>query len=563
MIISQLAGLRGFVSIAVLLLVGCHQGPAEPASDRVPRREDRGGLIVLYLYGSYEEMGRQEARLLGQTAIDAETLYGDHWKGLLARMGAGVKIADALWLPVLSWSGPLYEQSGMFAESVGISRELGISRTDSVRLFYGGIFGGSTSFVATRKATMGGGAILGRNIDWGDDGGLRRPVVVHYHPNNGDLAHISVGWQLGRIPIAGLNEAGLAVSINFFENDQMVGLNFPQFAYRRILQRSRTVKEALDLLNSTRNLGGPGFVVLADAGGTIAMAECRPSGCAVYRPEGDWFAQSNYARTPEMVPHDRGRTPDAVRRRAAMEAAARPHLGAITPAVAASILRDRSSSPYINDSIVANLFVMNSLVVEPASRTLWHSTTNEPFAPFGEMVPFSPVGEAGAEKLDADPRLGEASMRHQGEVISWMRTATRLTDSGRSNEALALWDRVARSNDAFVEPSRTAWARARILASMGRDQEADQLLAPLDTDSAPAELRVYALLARGVVAGRLGKSDQARALYHRAAQCLDSLPQYAQSSLFATAHEQVTRALAGTAPDGAVSELPDLAMVPR
>jgi len=116
MIVSQLAGLRRFVSIAVLLLVGCHLGPAAPASDRVPRREDRGGLIVLYLYGSYEEMGREEARLLGQTAIDAETLYGDHWKGLLAKMGVGVKIADALWLPVLSWTGLLYEQSGMFAE---------------------------------------------------------------------------------------------------------------------------------------------------------------------------------------------------------------------------------------------------------------------------------------------------------------------------------------------------------------------------------------------------------------------------------------------------------------
>ena len=478
MIANQLAGLSRFVSVALLLLVGCHLGPAEPASDRVPRREDRGGLIVLYLYGSYEEMGREEARLLGQTAIDAETLYGDHWKGLLGRMGVGVKIANALWLPVLSWTGPFYEQSGMFAESLGIAQELGISRTDSVRLFYGGIFGGSTSFVATRKATHGGGAILGRNIDWDDDGGLRRPVVVHYYPNNGDLAHISVGWQLGRIPIAGLNEAGLAVSINFFENDQMVGLNFPQFVYRRILQRSRTVNEAIDLLNSTRDLGGPGFVVLADAEGTIAMAECRPSGCAVYRPEGDWFAQSNYARTTEMVPPDRGRTPDAVRRRAAMEAAVRSHLGAITPEVAANILRDRSSSPYVNDSIVANLFVMNSLVVEPASRTLWHSTTNEPFTPFGEMVPFSPVGDARAKKIDADPRLGEESMRHQGEVIASMRMATRLTDSGRSKEALALWDRIAQSNEAFVEPSRVAWARARILASIGSYQEADQLLAP-------------------------------------------------------------------------------------
>ena len=62
MIVHQSFGLRTFFSIAVLL-VGCLLGRAEAASDGVPRREDRGGLIVLYLYGSYEEMGRQEAKL--------------------------------------------------------------------------------------------------------------------------------------------------------------------------------------------------------------------------------------------------------------------------------------------------------------------------------------------------------------------------------------------------------------------------------------------------------------------------------------------------------------------
>ena len=245
-----------------------------------------------------------------------------------------------------------------------------------------------------------------------------------------------------------------------------------------------------------------------------------------------------------------------------MEAAVRLHLGTITPAVAANILRDRSSSPYVNDSIVANLLVMNSLVVDPASRTLWHSTTNEPFTPFGEMVPFSPVGEAKAEKLDADPRLGEASMRHQREVIASMRTATRLTDSGRSKEALALWDRIAQSNEAFVEPSRVAWARARILASIGSYQEADQLLAPWTP--IPRRRKLESMpYSRGAVARRLGKSDQALALYQRAGQGLDSLPQYAQSSLFATAREQVAEGLKGAAPDGALLDLPDLAMAPR
>jgi tetratricopeptide (TPR) repeat protein len=508
-------------------------------------------------------MGRQEARLLGPAARDGETLFADHWTRLLAKMGIGPRIADALWLPILSWTGPMYEESGLFGESAGIADALQLSRTDSVRLFYGGIFGGSTSFAATRSATLAGGATIGRNIDWADDGGVRRPVLVHYHPDNGDLAYISVGWQLGRIPIAGLNEAGLAVSINFFEADEMVGLLFPQFGYRRILQRARTVDEAIGELNTVRNLGGPGFLVMADAGGAIAMAECRPSGCALYRPKGDWFAQANHARTAEMIPHDRGRVPDSFGRLAAMEAAVGRRVGSIDPAIAAEILRDRSSSAYVNDSIVANLFVMNSLVIESATKTLWHSTSKEPIAPFGEMVAFSPTSETKAESLDADPRLETSEMRHQLEVINRMREATRLTDSDHLAEALALWNGVAQSNEPFVEPSRLAWARARILLKMGRNQEADHLLEPLDRDGTPDDVRAFALVARAGIAQRSGRPTQALATYRRASAFLASVPQYSGSSLFALAHDQVVRGLAGSLSEDAIVGLPDLALVPR
>ena len=41
---------------------------AVTALRRPPRREDRGDLIVLHLYGLYYEMGRQQAELLGPVA---------------------------------------------------------------------------------------------------------------------------------------------------------------------------------------------------------------------------------------------------------------------------------------------------------------------------------------------------------------------------------------------------------------------------------------------------------------------------------------------------------------
>ena len=35
-----------------------------------PRREDKGDLIVLHLYGSYRQMGRQQIELLGPVGRD-------------------------------------------------------------------------------------------------------------------------------------------------------------------------------------------------------------------------------------------------------------------------------------------------------------------------------------------------------------------------------------------------------------------------------------------------------------------------------------------------------------
>ena len=94
---------------------------------------------------------------------------------------------------------------------------------------------------------------------------------------------------------------------------------------------------------------------MADASGEIAMVECLPAACSVFRPDGDWFAQSNHARTPEMIPHDRYRSPDSFERRAGMERAVTPHLGRLDPELAAVILRDRSLARWANDSSVGNL----------------------------------------------------------------------------------------------------------------------------------------------------------------------------------------------------------------
>ena len=74
------------VGIVVLVLVNDARR-ASAAADGRPHREDRGALIVLDLYGTYEEMGRQEVELLGAEARAGARIYADRWGGLVRAQG--------------------------------------------------------------------------------------------------------------------------------------------------------------------------------------------------------------------------------------------------------------------------------------------------------------------------------------------------------------------------------------------------------------------------------------------------------------------------------------------
>lgn len=542
-------------------------GLGADGSEPAPRREDHGALIVVDLYGTYEDMGRQEVRLLGDEARAAQDLYADRWGGLVRAQGVLGRFVDAIVFPTWNAFGGWREDSGFFAEAGGIAAGLdGAGGADGVRFVYGGVFGGgSTAFAATRSATADGHALIGRNVDWSDDTGRRRPVAARYHPSNGDLVYLTASWPLVIVPIVGVNAAGLAISINFFDADDMLGLGFPRLLYRRVLQRAHDVDEALALLATGGNRGGAGILVLADAAGAIALVECTARRCAVHRPAGDWLAQSNHTRTPEMAAHDEGRTADSDRRRRAMEAAVGPRVGAIDVATAATILRDRANTPYVNDATVANLRVLNTAVVEPHARRLWHSTGQQPVAPFGAMIALDVAGEGatpGVAPIPADPRLDGPVLRHEVETVAAMRQAERLYAGGRVGDAGALWDRLADDAESRLEPHRLAWARARARWSTGRLAEAEDLLVVADVDAAPFEVRAHAGVARGLVADRRGRRIEAVARYREADAYLAAHPQYDAKLLVGPLHRLIDAGLAAPA-TGRMPPLPDLQCMPQ
>jgi len=535
------------IGAALALTLAAATAFAPPASrareGATGTREDHDGLIVLRLRGSYQEIGRQQVELLGSEARSTAALFRARFGRAIEKGGAGSRLLSG---PVLwGWTvlGPWLDDSGLFEELAGIASGLGVSHLDALRIFLGGLYGGSTAFVATGAATADGGAVLGRNIDWSDDDGVRVPVVTIVEPEGDDLAYVSSGWPLGSVPIVGLNDAGLALSVNFFHADEMSSLSVPRIPYRRALQRARTVEEALAIFEGAANLGGPGLVLFADASGAIALLECTVSQCARFAGDDDVIAESNHARTPEMGRHDLGRTDDSLRRLAAMEAAVAARRGGIDPAAAAAILRERSGR-FVNQSVVANPSVLSSIVVQPAARVLWHSTARQPLAPYGELVPLSPsrVPE-GVAAIPADPRFGGDALARDAALLAATRDALRAYRAGDVEDAGRIWDELADA-PGDLDPARLAWARALVRWRTGRLDEARALLQTIDVEAAPFGVAASTLVARAILAR---PDADAAAAWQRADELVAAHPDITSDEEIPGLRAAIARAGAGDA----------------
>jgi tetratricopeptide (TPR) repeat protein len=529
-------GPRSLVALCLALLsMAAPTGAgAEPPQ---PRREDHGALVALHVYGSYREMGRQQAELLGALAREAFAFDRADYARLVGGSGLVARAFDTLGLPLAS-ALLRRDASGMGEQIAGLAEGLGVAPRQVLRAAFA-LDAASTVFVATRSATADGAALVGRNADWGDAGGRRRPVVTLYHPTNGDLAHIAAGWPLLTLPVVGLNEAGFALSLNFFDTEPLLRPLGGSWPHRRALQTARSVEDGIRIFEEAgAGIAFACFMAMADAAGAIALVECRPEGgCAVLRPRGDWLAHANHARSAAMLAHDRYRSPDSFARQAAMEAAVRGALGALTPERATAILRDRSGERFPNAPSLANLFVLNAAVVAPAQGVLWHATSQQPSAPFGAYRGFSLDPRTEIPELPAAPELATPAFARELEAIERARRAIRAqrdaaeqgdTERRRSGyaEASALWDALAAETPPLLDPARIALARAHALYGLGELERAYDALAPSEAPDAPFDARAGGLAARALLADRLGRRDEALRLWRATLAQLDAGPEF-------------------------------------
>ncbi len=204
-------------------------------------------------------------------------------------------------------------------------------------------------------------ARFGRNLDfWSLDIADKYTTLFVYHPDDGRYAFASVGWP-GMIGVlSGMNEHGLCLANMEVPRKFRIPEAMPYtMLYRTVLERCRTVDEAVKLLESTPRQSANNLMLM-DATGRRAVVELRPESVHVRRTtESAALISTNHQRDQDQD------TPGRCRRYDFLHEAAATSFGQIGVAEIHGML-----------ARVGNHSTLQSMIFEPANRKLYLATGN-------------------------------------------------------------------------------------------------------------------------------------------------------------------------------------------
>jgi hypothetical protein len=273
----------------------------EEAADGRASLKYHGGIAVVHIAGSPEEMGAQYGRLLKKGILQAHKEVAQKFLGALGGAPAEKKLREET--KGMAAAIPAH----VIAEMKAAARESGLPYEDYL-LFntmfdveHGGKrLGGCCTAAASGPASAE--PILGRNFDlpqpfWGL---VPLGVVVVRHPEK-KTAWASVTHPLFAGTHAGLNEKGLAVGATA----GTTGLGYnpnglsSMILFRRVLEEASTTAEAEKILKDAKVTVATTLMVLDAKGGNL-LAECSPQKIIFRRPEKGTLHATNHFVSPEL-----------------------------------------------------------------------------------------------------------------------------------------------------------------------------------------------------------------------------------------------------------------------
>jgi hypothetical protein len=267
------------------------------------RLEYHDGIPVLILEGGPEQMGRQQAALVGG---QIRPLLGLPRVILEGRRTGGVWTAagKTAWT-VLGHAADRHRQ-----ELDGLAAALGATPEEKTSLAVGNVlaelrrFERCSALIVEPQRSRTGGPLFGRNYDFATFGVLDGLSLVTVYRPTGYHAFAAVGYPGSMGVLSGMNDAGLAAACL---DSGPARDDSPRFdprgapmllTFRRVLEECAVVEEAEKLLRRSRHTTWFNLAVCDRK--RAAVFEITAKQVVTRRPEDHGIACTNHFRTPEL-----------------------------------------------------------------------------------------------------------------------------------------------------------------------------------------------------------------------------------------------------------------------
>lgn len=337
---------RFVVSIISLFALGSLVG--------VSFAEERAACPIIQLHGTPEQIGVEHAKELGATIKTLHEQYLTRLLGTATRRLMAIATAKAFEEKL---SPP------HLAELESLSRE---TKIDLDELMLGNCFldviplSACSTIALPAEAAPDHVARFGRILDFPSlDIADKHSVVFVYHPTDGRYGFVSIGWPGIVGVLSGMNQHGLALANMEVSRGRRLPQAMPYtLLYRTVLEKCRTVDEAIELLSKTP-IQTANNLMLMDAAGARAVVELSPEHVIVRRgSQGAALMSTNHQRGQDCDSAGRCRRYDS------LHAAAERDFGQISLQQVRDMLIDVSPGN----------MTLQAMVFEPANGVIYLST---------------------------------------------------------------------------------------------------------------------------------------------------------------------------------------------
>ena len=479
----------------------------------------RGKVWVMQLAGDPVELGYQHARLATPLMADGDGRMLDLFASTVPSRPLRALVSAIVQARYrrLDRSFPDERRAEIFGESVGYVDPYSHVFPTYQRLVYlhalydiALAFEHSpllacTAFVASGDATAGGATpghtIVGRNFDFDVDPWFDDDKVVEIVAERDRIPFASVAWPGMTGVVTGMNAAGIWINVNGGRAGELDSAGVPVvFTTRAVLEGARTIDEAIALIRRDPPMASH-ILLLADGNtGEAAVVERAPGReLGVVRDRTPTTVVANHYRTPALAADPKDARIRELTTTVARDARARELMerrsGAIDPAAAAAVLRDRLGPgdrlvPLGNRNALDAIVTTHSVVADLTARVLWVSEGPHTLGRYVRIdLPArlrDGVGAATAEAggdIPADPALTDGTWERFAFGERLRREARRATAAGQHAAAIDLYRRATdvRADDHLAwrglalaaerigdtATARAAWRRVLELAPEG------------------------------------------------------------------------------------------------